>query len=206
MRATIGQSLNVAGIQFQQQWTREASGGEGYQVAVPVAKSVGTTWTKTNDTEGTATLPDTEWDDEILFDAYWDGGRRYGCSGTVAGDALTITGAGAGDNFPASETPMVFAVPVEIVTLVDGSNLQVFGAIIAFAAGGIGERGVIDIRDDSATVGVFDVRGNVPVQADVAGGQANPIDDAGIELTRVSHANTVAAGTVKLGFLIDATP
>ncbi len=209
MRATIGQSLNVAGIQFQQQWTREASGVLGKQVVLPVAKDVGTSWDAGEVGEGTATLPDTDWDNQgfIRFDAYWDGGRRYGCTGSVSGTALTITGGGEGDSFPADSTPMIFARPIEIITLFDGDNVKVFGSIIEFAAGGIGARGIIDVREAASSAATFGVRGNIPTGADVEGGETNPFaGDNDIEETFISHADTTASAVAKFGLLIDATP
>jgi len=91
--------ISASGITIQSNVTRLASQGiEPVDVDLPAGKA-GTLTTRTNNTDGAATLSAGH---GILtadvVDIYWDGGCRYGAIvGTVAGNVVPF-GSGSGDN------------------------------------------------------------------------------------------------------------
>lgn len=90
--------------------------------SLPVAKS-GTLTTRTNNTDGVITLSAGHGLVTGRMDVFWVGGGRYGVTGTVAGDTVTLT-VGAGDNLPVVTTAIRVAVPQLESFLVTAADMQ----------------------------------------------------------------------------------
>lgn len=90
--------------------------------AIGVAHS-GILTTRTNNTQGVITMSPGHGLTTGRVDLFWAGGGRYGVTGTVAGDAVTLT-VGAGDNLPLATTPIRVAVPQSEPFPVTAANMD----------------------------------------------------------------------------------
>jgi hypothetical protein len=129
LQGTYEVIISALGITIQSNVTRLASQGiEPVDVDLPAGKA-GTLTTRTNNTDGAATLSAGH---GILtadvVDIYWDGGCRYGAIvGTVAGNVVPF-GSGSGDNLPLATTALVVTKQVSLDVTFDGDNLVLIGA------------------------------------------------------------------------------
>ena len=69
-----------------------------------------TAWVKTSASAATCNLPSGSGLVSGKFDVFWSGGNRYGVTGTVVGNVLTLSG-GSGTAFPASGNATVGGLP-----------------------------------------------------------------------------------------------
>jgi hypothetical protein len=106
--ASINVVASLAGQTIPIQISRQDNGTGLWTPTVPAAVAP-QTWTKTDNTNGTAAFASTPsfvTGDKV--DVFWSGGRRYNMAATVTGNSVALSG-GGGDNLPASGTAVLLA-------------------------------------------------------------------------------------------------
>lgn len=122
--ATINVVASVAGQTVPVQLSRSED-GTGLWTPSVTAGQTPTGWTKTDDTDGVAAMAGghgLETGDRI--DVFWNGGRHYNMTATVAGNNVTLAG-GGGDALPASATAVVVAKHEVVDAAFDPDNMTV---------------------------------------------------------------------------------
>lgn len=135
---------------------RDYEHDNNYQVALPAGKA-GTLTTRTDNTDGTATLGTGHGiATGNTVDIYWAGGVRYGVTvGTVSGTSVPFSG-GAGDNLPTESTAIVMTKQVPFTAHIDGDKVQLFGVFLRSQdANAVGHLDLLD--DGPATIAEFDL-------------------------------------------------
>ncbi len=109
---TLTHTVAIAGVTITQQQAHTADGAIGYETQptnlIPAAKT-GSLTTRTDNTNGVVTAQAGHGlvtSDKV--DVFWVGGRRYGVTCTVSGNAVTLSG-GAGDNLPVATTAVTLS-------------------------------------------------------------------------------------------------
>jgi len=206
-------SFSGAGMTIQRSITRTADNAAGWAIAVANAKAV-TSWLKQEDDGATCDLPADHGYTDGVFDVYWAGGKRIGCDGTIATNALTFAtdgGAnGSGDDFPANATTGVTVCKhQQINAAIDGDECEIF-AIELGGPDNSTARGQIvfaDAADDPVGDGLA-LDANQPQVYDVAAASspANPL--TGDPITKAFVTTSSATETVTLTLIViqDSTP
>jgi hypothetical protein len=105
-QANINVVASVLGQTVPIEITRSQDGNGAWTPNVP-AGNAGTLTTRTDNSTGVATLGDGHGlQTGDVVDVFWTGGRHYGMTANVSGDAISLS-AGAGDNLPAVSTAVV---------------------------------------------------------------------------------------------------
>ncbi len=170
-----------------------ADANAGSNVAVAAAKT-GTLTTRTDDNTGVATMTGGHgFATSDRLDVYWDGGRRYGMTATVAVNAVTIDG-GGGDVLPSTSTALTVMIPNLETCDFDGDDLVFLqgGASVACVA-----QFIFAQTDGTfiAAVTLEDVTASLPWFAGC--GFTNPL--AGVDVGRIysSHDDSSQSITLK---------
>jgi hypothetical protein len=208
-QATYGLTLAVGGVSIQKSAVRNGDHSNTYEVLLPAAKA-GSNFVKTDDNTADVELPGGHGYTNGNFDIYWQEAGvdkvRYGVPGTITVNALALDG-GAGDNFPASATPVVICKQVAINTAIDGDAIEIIGLSLEYADAGSVKVGHVDMQDGgAASIEEIDLKANVPIVYDIDGGATNVFTGNPITSTKASHNDTVNAATLKIVSLEDSTP
>ena len=194
--ATQGAVGQLGGLVIQGETIRTADGGMGWQIELP-AGTAGTLTTRTDDDTGVATLESGHGlQNGNTVDAYWDGGRRYDMTATVAGDAITIDG-GSGDNLPVQDAAVVVTKAVAITAVFDTGELA---AIVV----GCDQR--THVRIDGAATWEVDLAAGEMSRWFSGQGMTNPMGDGTTSVIIASNGSSTTAATPKAGIVLDTTP
>jgi hypothetical protein len=206
-------SFSGAGMTIQRSITRTADNAVGWAIAVANAKPV-TSWLKQEDDGATCDLPAEHGYTNGVFDVYWTGGKRIGCDGTIATNALTFTtdggDNGSGDAFPANATTGVTVCRhQQINAAIDGDECEIF-AIELGGPDNSTARGQIvftDANDDPVGDGLA-LEANQPQVYDVAAASApaNPLTGEPITTAFVTTSSATETVTLTLIVIQDSTP
>jgi hypothetical protein len=203
--ASYGTSLSVGGVAIQKTVNRVGDHPNSYEVPLPAGKA-GSLTTRTDDNTGVVTLPAGHSLGNGVYDVYWSGGMRYGMTGTISGNELTLDG-GDGDALPAEDSAVVVTEQVPINTNIDGDNIQIIGISLEFPDQASADVGHVDMQDAGATtIEEIDLKANQPVVYDIAGGAANVFTGNPITATKASNGSTTSEATLKIVSLEDSTP
>lgn len=172
----------------------ESGGGQiGEEFSLPAAKA-GTLTTRTDNDTGVATLAEGHGIiTSDVVDVYWSGGRRYGMTATVSGNAVTVDG-GAGDNLPAAQTALTVAKQVAAEFYFAGDDVQ--AAIVAtdYRAGA-------SFIDESGNVQALDLAaGKAWLWADSLG-TTNPFAGKDVIGAKLSCGDSTSAAAMKIGVI-----
>lgn len=187
--------IAAQGITIQgSQGTLQASQGiEPVDTTVPAAKAV-SDWVKTDANTAGGNLLAGHGFTDGKFDAFWNGGRRYGLDGTIVTNALTLDG-GAGDDFPESGDLTVVVCPQKPLDLsFDGDNLVLIGAIstrgclLLFRdAGGVLVGEPVELFQN-VPWGWATGRGANPLAGNAVASASSTVGEAGFKLTGLQYA------------------
>lgn len=202
-------NISGGGVTINAGKTRESDAAEGFEVTLPAGKTV-TSWVKTDADTADATLPGGHGYTTGVFDVFWDGGSRYGVTGTIVSNAITLDG-GQGDDFPASATVgVVVTSQVQVTISLDGDNLVLFGIKPEFADQSSEDKAQITFFDTDGSVedeiAHLDLNANQLTVIDVEGGDTNPFAGSPISYAKASNGSASAACTLKMVRAQDSTP
>ncbi len=197
--ATINVVASVAGQTVPVQLSRSED-GTGLWTPSVTAGQTPTGWTKTDDTDGVAAMAGghgLETGDRI--DVFWNGGRHYNMTATVAGNNVTLAG-GGGDALPASATAVVVAKHEVVDAAFDPDNMTV----------------LLISTDRRASVVFVDAGNNVLLALDLPAGGcclwwtnsgiSRPMSGNPVAEIWVANGETAAAANVTVAVLYDSTP
>jgi hypothetical protein len=200
-------NVSCGGLSFSGGKNREADNEANYKPVIPAGKTV-TSWVKIDGNTATCNLPGGHGYTNGVFDVFWEGGRRYGVSGTIVTNALSLDN-GTGDDFPASATVgVVVCRQVQINIGIDGDNL----ALVAFKAEFANQLADAQVSltffdDTSYEIAHLDLEANRVKIIDVEGNDDNPFANAApITYAMAGNGNPDAAVTIKIGVAQDSTP
>lgn len=196
---------SIGGISFNKSISKTNEHPNPYEVPLPVATTVDT-WVKTDADTGTATLVGHSLTNGT-YDAYWDGGVRYGCTGVFTDDDLLLDVTGYGDDFPANGTPMTVCKQVEINTQIDGDTANMMLVLAEYANLSETSHCHADFQDvGSASIMALDLIANEPSLWWEDNGSANPMTGNPITDCFASNGSADNVATLKIVTLEDATP
>lgn len=169
---------------------------ERHEATCNVAKA-GTLTTRTNNTQGVVTLASGHGQTTGTFDLYWAGGSRYGVSGTVSGDTITLS-SGAGDNLPSQGEDVVVCkiVTLDLDVLHSGVQLAIVYSLARCSVAFYGTDGVTLLKRVECNPA-----GSPWVWYAALG--SNPFSSA-IGDARVSAMDTTGAAKVNIGLAFNA--
>ena len=199
--------LSAGGVSISSNIQRTKDTGAGGEYTLPVAQA-GTLTTRTSDTVGEVTM--TSGSHTIttaaIVDIYWDGGVRYGVTvGTVSGTAVPFT-LGSGYNLPSASTAVVVVEQTVINLAIDGDNVGILG-IQLVNSGDTTALGHVDFQDSgSASIAELDLTQGNALVYDIDGGVTNPFTGNPIATLHASQDSVAGTATLKIGFVVDATP
>lgn len=208
-RITIG--FNAAGVAANKTITKTEGNASGWSETLP-AGSAGTLSTRTNDTDGTVTLTGSHGiTDADVIDIHWVDAAglnqvAYGATvGTVAAQDVPFTGA-SGTALPAEDYVIVADEQIEILTPIDGDNLEMIGVSPEFAQSSNTSGVRVDFQDSGdATIKALTMYANGPFTWDPHSNITNPF--TGNPITHCHVSNGVAAAcTLIMASLVDPTP
>lgn len=207
MNVNYGVSLSGGGISIQPSpISRSGDGLAVHEVTLPVGTAGSLTLRTDNDTgEVTAAGHGLAQNDKV--DVYWATGVRYGMTvGVVAGNVVPID-LGAGDNLPAQSTAVVIVKQVNIVTNIDGDNLQIAGIMAKATNPASTAKAHVDMQDSgNATIEEIDLTANQPAIFDIAGGATNVFTGNPITGIKASNGSSSEELTLQILALQDSTP
>lgn len=168
-------------------------------IALPAANLIAAE-NYTNDGDDTATITATAGHTLVTgtADLYWAAGVRYGCSITVADNAVDLSG-GAGDDLPATGTACYLANVVQVNVAIDGDAVSLIGVVAT-------QRAHVAFHDaDDDVIRAVELLANEPdiYTEDDAG--ANPYTGDPITVAYATCGTTTAA-TLQINVLVDSTP
>jgi hypothetical protein len=209
-------SFSGAGMTIQRSVSRTADNAVGWAVEVANAKAV-TSWVKTDDVDGaTCNLPAEHGYANGVFDVYWTGGKRIGCTGTILTNALTFaTDEGAGENgsgdaYPASaNTTVTVCRHQQINTAIDGDRCEIFAIELGSQDNSTARGQIIFTDADDAAIGSgLALVANEPQVYDVAAASspANPLTGDPITKSFVTTSSATETVTLTLIVIQDSTP
>jgi hypothetical protein len=187
--------------------TREADHPNNYVVTLPVGTAA-TVDTMTDADTADFTLPGGHGLSTGTYDIHWgDGSVRYGCTGTVTGDTMSVDGTGSGDAFPAASTAVVITAPVDINTTIDGDNSKLIALCAEYTSNASTAWSHVSFRDSTPTeVCEFDLKANSPRVCDIEGGDTNQFAGNVIASAKASNGSATEECTLKIMSLEDSTP
>lgn len=172
--------------------------------ALNAAQSDGELTTRTSDTNGVVTLATGHGIASTnVVDVYWTGGKRYGMTATVEGNAVTVDG-GAGDNLPDLNTEGIQVVRQTVVDVnFDGDEMR-FVAFVYRNAGDADARAHGDFQDTAdASIEAIELKVETSSEGlirnqnvfNLAAGDTNVFTGNRITHVDASH-NSQSAGTL----------
>ncbi len=206
--AQFGLSISGGGVTIQGSVIRETDSVSGLDPALPAGKA-GTLTGRTDNDTGIATLSTGHGiisSDKV--DVYWDGGRRYNMTATVATNAVTIDG-GSGDNLPTNSPPTAVVVVkrVRVNVAIDGDELSLLAVQLSIAAPNSTAKGQIAFYDDGdALIAHLDLTANVAIPYDIEGGISNDFTGNPITYAMASNGDSSNDATLKIIVAQDSTP
>lgn len=197
--AKRNQSFSFPGYSFNDnEATVTFTGIVAVEKALPALASAqtGTLTTRTNNSDGVATLTTGHGIVTGKVDIYWAAGVRYGVDGVVSSNEVTISG-GAGDNLPTQSTAVTVVIPTTLNVNFDGDEVEIIGLFYRNTSDS-GAKAHIALTD--AGTAVIKEADLVPVEShgglantwNIEGGDANPFTGNRITAGTASHDSTTA--------------
>ena len=203
--ATYNLSAQIGGVLISKNVTREADKPNPYTPSIGVASS-GTTDNRTNNTVTDVLLAGGHGLTNGTYDCFFSGGNRFGCTGVVAANTLTLS-VGDGDNFPANNTTCQVAKVTQVNTAIDGDAVEIIAICLEDPDSESTVVGHVQFLDvGSVEVAEIDLVANEPQFWDITGGSANPFTGNAITKAYAAHNGTTAALTLNIASLEDSTP
>lgn len=200
----IDSTVTINGKTYRRVSSISGSGIAEQEVTVPAAKT-GSLTTRTSTTVGTITGQSAHGvTTAAKADIYWvnsDGtiGRRYNVTiGTVSGLAIPFS-LGSGDDLPPSAPyPVTLMVPVTKDFVVIGDNIDAIGLYCVVPAT------AVFLDDGAAVLGALRVDDSTDSDGwDATSGADNPLSGVTAVQVNLSHADSTAARTVRVGAQFD---
>lgn len=202
--ANIAQSNSIGGVRFPESRTLTADGQIVHDVSIAAADA-GSLTTRTSDTVGTITADESDHTISTgdRVDLYWTTAgvnyqRRGVDVGTVTATSIPISG-GDGDNLPVQDSDIVVCAVVELDVFVDGDNIV---AALAYIEK-LGQVVFIDTSVSDVEIALWTIGEAVTKMWTNVDGDDNPFEGVDIARVYVSHSDTAAAATARLGIIYD---
>ncbi|HDZ43166.1 hypothetical protein LCGC14_2600520 [marine sediment metagenome] len=208
---TISVSAAIAGSSFINSVSKTADSQESYEVSLPPG-TVEESYSQTSTVICVVTLAAGHGLATGVYDAYWtESGvdkKAIGCTGTLAGDDMTLSAAVSQDNFPAADPgDMVICEQVVINTTIDGDQVQMFAISPVFSDTTETEDCSVDFHDVSSNqITTLRIPANEMSMWWDGGGLANPMTGAPITHCHASNQSVTNTATLKILVLEDSTP
>lgn len=200
MIGSITFSASVGGLSIQGNLQREDDGAIAQSPTLAAGKA-GTLTTRTDDNTGVATLSAGHGIvTNDIVDVYWDGGRRYGMTASVSGNAVTVDG-GDGDNLPAQSTSVVVSKVTTINQSFDGDNAGLVAVQSTLRTNGKSCVRFIDAGDN--VLAVFDLVNDEPFMWWSNSSIDNPLGGNAVATIVASNGSSAASTTLKIGLVQD---
>jgi hypothetical protein len=199
MQGTIVSNAALAGVSIASTLTRTADIALPLAPETPLAAAkTGNLTTRTNNTDGVITaaaghgLATSD-----VIDVYWAGGSRYGCTVSVSGNAVTISG-GAGDNLPAQATDVTLCKQT-ILDIPDfaGDKLQMLAICME-------RRGRIEFREAAASALAREQAAGEIYSWAYNTGPVNPLAGKAVTTFRVTNGDATGTSAVKMALLLNS--
>ncbi|MFO0880732.1 MAG: hypothetical protein U0840_25650 [Gemmataceae bacterium] len=183
--ARVRQSVVIGGTTYEHVTDVEGLSMERATPSIPAAKS-GTLTTRTDNDTGVVTLGSGHGiSTGHKVSVFWSGGKRFGMTATVSGNAVTLDG-GTGDNLPVLNTAVTAAVPVEVPYVVDTEQLRAMAAHCT-------QPGYIEVLDGAGTparIALLSVGPNAARVWWLNNGETNPLGDQVTATAKFVHGGT----------------
>lgn len=185
--ATLTSQVTIAGLTITGRTERTAAQQISDESAELPAAKAGSLTTRTDDNTGVATLSTGHGiATSDVVDVYWDGGRRYGMTATVATNAVTVDG-GAGDNLPTANTAVTVSKQVELNLDFAGDSVEMFACYATRRCS------VAWQQENGTAIAAKDLTANEPYVYASGRGDTNLF--AGVTVGQVKVSNGDSAGT-----------
>jgi hypothetical protein len=204
---TIATVVSIGGTTINRTAERTGDHANIYEVALPAGEA-GTLSTRTDANTGVITSASHAITNAAKVDVFWDsGGCRYGMDVTSY-DTNTVTlDGGNGDDLPDANAAVTATQQVQILTAIDGDNVQLIGICLETGDQTIGSGGHVDLQDSTnATIEAIELTANSPWSWDSNSGITNPLTGNPITQCYAANGNNTTAGTLKILSLEDSTP
>ena len=198
-QAVISVGAYVLGSQVSVSLSRSNDGAGQWSPSVAAGKA-GSLTTRTDNDTGVATLSTGHGivtSDKV--DVFWDGGRRYGMTATVATNAVTIDG-GAGDNLPAQATAVVLCKRVEVNAAFDPDDM------LALLVTANKRASVVFVDSVDAVLFALDLAAGECCLWWSDSGITRPFTGNAVAKILVGNGDSAAALALTVAVLYDATP
>lgn len=194
IQATVRGGVSSQGIGMDDSQTLESDMGIEPVDATLAAGTAASAWTDVDADSGVATLESGHELTSGLYDVYWEGGFRYGTTGTVDGDTLTLEG-GDGDDLPDTDTPVIVSKQVSISSEFDGSDL------VMIAAKSTQRTALVFLDESSAVLLVVELLASKMQRwhEGIGFGLANPLAGNSVASITASCGTATAAGLKIVG-------
>lgn len=202
---TYGTTVSAAGVSIAKSAVVTTDSASGVEITLPVAHAI-SSWVKTDADTAAGNFTAGHGQTNGTYDVYWTGGKRVGVTVEITTNAATFEG-GTGTDFPESaETTVVCCKQVAANVALDGDEAELVALSLEYVDPAAASAGYVDcLSVDPASIETVDLVGNTPQVWVGAAAQAKFTGDPIVGLT-ASHANTAAAGTLKIVVMQDATP
>ena len=198
-QATISVGAYILGSNVSVSLSRADDGAGQWNPTVAAGKT-GELTTRTDNDTGVATLSTGHGiTTGQKVDVFWNGGRRYNMTATVATNAVTVDG-GGGDNLPVQGTAVVLCVHTVVNAAFDPDDLT---ALLITAS-------------KRASVVLVDAGDNILFAVDLAAGECSlwwsnsgitcPMSGNDVAHIWVGNGDSAAALAASVSVLYDATP
>lgn len=200
------QSVSGGGVTMSSSVNRSPDSVSGLAPTLNKGKT-GTLTTRTDNDTGIATMTaghGLATSDHV--DVYWNGGRRYNMTCTVATNAVTIDG-GSGDNLPSTSTALVVTKRQLVNVAIDGDELSLAAFQLSFTTLTETSKGQVSLYDaGDALVAHLDLDANASQSYDVEGGSSNPFTGNPITYAYCTNGSSDNDATLKIIVGQDSTP
>lgn len=201
---TYGTTVSAAGVSIAKSSVVTTDSASGLEVTLPVAHAI-SSWVKSDADTAAGNFAADHGQTDGTYDVYWTGGKRVGVGVTITTNAGAFEG-GTGTDFPANGTAVVCCKQVAANVAIDGDEAELVALSLEYVDPAAASAGYVDcLSADPASIETVDLVGNTPQVWVGAAAQAKFTGDPIVGLT-ASHANTAAAGTLKIVVMQDATP
>lgn len=208
---TISIAANIGGSSFLNTVTKTAEHPNPYEVELPVG-TLEASYVQTDVDTCVVTLPADHGLTNGNYDAYWTESDvdkiAVGCTGTVAGNDLTLDVPLSGDDFPAADpTDMVVCKQVLINTTIDGDEVEMLAISPVITAVAVTTDCSVDFHDvthDQITTLRIPANESSVWWAD--SGVTNPMTGDPITHCHASNQSTTNVALLKILVLEDPTP
>lgn len=198
-------NATIGGIQISETITREGDHPNPYEISLGVA-STGTVTNRTNNVLTDVTLSGGHGLTNGTYDCFFSGGVRYGLTGAIVSNTMTLSD-GAGDDFPANNATCQVSKVTAINTAIDGDEIELIAIELKSQNTTTTKVGHVKFMDSgNNTIAEIDLVENTPRVWDIAGGAANAFTGNPITHAEAAMNDTALTATLYVASLEDSTP